>query len=160
MSKRTVMKSECTIATVLCLLLVTTGYGRSDQSQPLPRHDGKRSYEEFRSAVKSFPYTASPERKERILAGYPKLEVGMTKEQVAVLIGEPDYSQLSYGPKGPNMRWKGSSWSYYLYKRGDGVNSFDPVVQVFFGTNDRAKWIVPSNIEGLREKGSPSEDRT
>ena len=79
----------------------------------------------------------------------------MTKEQVARVIGEPDYSALSYGPKGPRMKWKGSSWVYYLSKRGDSANTFDPVVQVFFATDDRAAWIVPSNVEGLREKGSP-----
>ena len=150
------MRTRCAIVAILVLLQATTAFGGGEESQRRPGHDGKRSYEEFRGSVKSFPYAASPERKDRILRGYPKLQIGMTKEEVAALIGEPDYSQLSFGPKGPNMQWKGSSWSYYLYKRGDGANTFDPRVEVFFGTDDRAKWIVPSNIEGLREKGSPS----
>ena len=43
--------------------------------------------------------------------------------------------------------------------RSRGANVLDPVVHVFFDTHDRAVWIVPSNIEGLREKGSPSQSR-
>jgi hypothetical protein len=33
---------------------------------------------------------------------------------------------------------------------------YDPCVEIFFDTNGRATWIVPSNIGGLAEKGSCS----
>ncbi len=149
------MRANCTPALLLCLLIATTACGRTDLPQVVPTRDGKRSYEEFKASVGSFPYNAPRERRERILAGYSKLDVGVTKDEVAAAIGEPDYSQLNYGPKGPNMPLIGSSWVYYLSKRGDRANNLDPVVHVFFGTDGRARWIVPSNIEGLHEKGSP-----
>jgi hypothetical protein len=119
-----------------------------------PKPDGKQTYEEFAAAVMSYPYEASQARKDRIVKNYPKLAVGMSKDRVAELIGDPDYSGLGYGPKGPNEKWRGSDWTYWFRKRDNGINSFDPVVQIFFGTDDRAHWIVPSNIDGLKEKDS------
>src|SRR5215470_15491797 len=60
--------------------------------------DGQKSGKEFRATIKSFPYSASAERKERILKNYPSLRVGMTKKEVSALIGDPDYSQIVFGP--------------------------------------------------------------
>ncbi len=115
--------------------------------------DGKKTYEEFAAAIKSYPYEASQARKDRIVKNYPRLEAGMSKDQIAGLIGDPDYSQLEYA-KEPSDRAVGSSWMYYLRKRDNGVSLIDPCVQMFFGTDGWAYWIVPSNIGGLKEKGS------
>lgn len=144
-------------ATLLMVLLsAAPACAKADEPELVPRLDGKRTYEDFKASIRSFPYTASPERRDRLVAGYSKVDVGMTKEDIARVIGDPDYSELGYGPKGPNMKWQGSSWMYYLSKRGDLVNILDPSVQIFFDREDRAVWIVPSNIEGLAAKGSPS----
>ena len=120
-----------------------------------PKPDGKKTYEEFAAAIKSYPYEASQARKDRIVKNFPKLAVGMSKDQIAGLIGDPDYSRLDYA-KEPSDRAVGSSWTYWLRKRDNGVNALDPCLEIFFGTDDRAHWIVPSNIDGLKEKGSPS----
>ena len=141
---------------LLIVLLVTTSCRATDAEPDAGPKHGRNTYEEFKATIRSFPYTAPRERRDRIVRGYSELEIGMTKEQVARVIGEPDYSVLGYGPKGPDMKWKGSSWVYYLSKREDLANSHDPVVRVFFDTENRAVWIVPSNVEGLREKGSAS----
>jgi uncharacterized repeat protein (TIGR03803 family) len=101
-----------------------------------------------------YPYEASQVRKDRIVKNFPKLEIGMSKERVAELIGDPDFSRLDY-TKGPKEKWLGSTWTYWLRKRDSGVNVYDPCLEISFWTNDRAQWIVPSNIEGLKEKGSP-----
>lgn len=155
-SRAVKVRRGCAIVAIVLLSLANLDCTKNDRSQDVPENDGRRSIKEFEAGVRSYPYTASPERKARIVAGYPKLEVGMTKDRVSALIGEPDYSQLSYGPKGPHMRWQGSSWTYWLSKQDDGVNLNDPVVTVYFGTKGHAHWIV-SNVEGLREKGSPFE---
>ena len=145
---------------LMLVLLVTTGGGAKDaQPEAVPKLDGKKTYEEFRASIQSFPYTAPRERRDRIVQGYSTLDVGMTKDNVARVIGEPDYSRLSYGPKGPRMTWQGSSWVYYLSKRDDGANTRDAIVHVSFNTDDRAVWIKAENIEGLREKGTPSTPR-
>jgi hypothetical protein len=128
--------------------------GQEKRIDLLPgRADGRKTVEEFDAAIKSYPYEAPPPRKSRIVENYPKLAVGMSKDQVAGLIGEPDYSELDYGPKGPHEKWLGSHWMYWLRKRDSGVNMLDPCLEIFFGTDGRAHWIVPSNIAGLTEKG-------
>jgi hypothetical protein len=121
-----------------------------------PQPDGKNTYEEFAAAIKSYPYEASQARKDRIVKSFPRLAAGMSKDQIAALIGDPDYSQLDYGPKGPGEKWLGSSWTYWLHKRDDGVNMNDPCLEIFFGTDGRANWIVPTSIDGLKEKGGVS----
>src|SRR5262249_36842548 len=124
------------------------------QSTENHKRDGMKSYEEFEATIKAFPYQASQSRKDRIIKNYNKLEVGMSKEQVADLIGEPDFSQLDYDLKRKDRKaiWLGSSWNYYLYKRENLVNVYDPYLYVRFGTDDRAKHFGPVNIEGLTEK--------
>lgn len=119
--------------------------------QPVP--DGQKSYEEFRETIKSFPYSASEERKKQIAENYTGLRVGMSKEQVAALIGNPDYSQSLFGPKGFRQHWQGSSWKYRLFMREDGVNLNDPTIEVFFDTAGVLSWAVPSGISGLLEIG-------
>ena len=124
-----------------------------------PKPDGKKTCEEFAATIKSYPYEATQARKDKIVQNYPKLEIGMSKDQVATLIGDPDFSGLNYGPKGPGEKWLGSSWAYCLRLRENGSNAFDPRVEIFFGTDGRANWIVPSNIDGLTEKGGVSRQR-
>ena len=124
-----------------------------------PKPDGKRTCDEFEAAIKSYPYEAPQPRKDRIVKNYPKLAIGMSKDQVACLIGEPDCSVLIYGPKGPGEKWLGSAWTYCLRKREKGSNAYDPCVEIFFGTEDRANWIVPSNVDGLTKKGGVSRQR-
>jgi hypothetical protein len=152
--------SKPSAAILVCLLVATVSCGERDsETQLAPVSDGKRSYNDFKQAVGSFPYTAPQERQNRIRSGYAQVAVGANKDEVARALGEPDFTQNDYS-KEARPGWLGSSWSYYLSKRSDGGNVSDPVVHVFFGTDGRATWIVPSNIEGLHEKGSPSRSRT
>src|SRR6266404_6206892 len=85
-------------------------------------HDGKPTCKDFvRSVARSWPYTASASRRARILAGYAKLEPGMSKDEIAAAIGEPDCSQLT-GPK-TGLQPSGSAWVYYLEKRSEVANT-------------------------------------
>jgi hypothetical protein len=84
------------------------------------------------------------------------LEIGWTKEQVATAIGEPDYGEPDYGPKGSNVGWSGTMWKYYIAKREPATNLNDPTLTIFFDTDDSATWIIPRNLMGVPEKGSPS----
>lgn len=143
------MRRSGPVALLLGLLITTASCGGSEP-QTVATRDGKRSYQEFRATIATFPYTASRERRGRTVEGYSRLRVGMTKEEVSVAIGEPDYSQLT-ASKSPGPGWTGSVWMYYLSMRSDGANTSDAVVHVFFDREDRAVWIVPSNIDGLHE---------
>ncbi len=104
--------------------------------------------------MKPFPYASSPERKERIRSGYPKLELGMTKVQVESIIGEPDFSTVDYEDYTLIPHWTGSHWTYYIRKQADFVSLIDPVADVFFDTHERADWIT-SNITDWPNKGGP-----
>jgi len=118
-----------------------------------PKSDGKKTYQEFAATIKSYPYEAPQARKDKIVKNLSKLELDMSKEQVAALIGEPDYSELYYIGEGPRGLWFGSHWMYYLRKQANGVPILDSRVDILFGTDDRAKRIAPLNIDGLKEKG-------
>ena len=113
----------------------------------MPKPDGKQTSKQFEARIKSYPYVAPNELEERIRRNYAKLEVGTSKDRVAELIGDPDCSELDYGPKGPNERWLGSNWKYYIRKRENSSNAYDPCLEVFLDTDDRLHWIVPSNID-------------
>lgn len=118
-----------------------------------PDPDGKKSYEQFRATIKLFPYSTSSERQLRIVKNYPSLRVGMDKQQVAALIGDPDYSELDWGPKGAHPHWRGSDWAYWLSMRSDESNLSDPRVEIFFGLDGHLTWAVPQGI-GLPEIGN------
>lgn len=124
----------------------------NQSSSPTPKSDGKKTYEEFRATIKSFPYEASLSRKEQIIQNHKYLQKGMTKEQVCKLIGEPDYSELSYGPARLNAKWQGSYWYYFLFKKENSGNNKDNFILIFFGIDDQVKHIDSVNIEGLSER--------
>jgi len=140
-------------AALLSLSLLSFAAMSSASDTPVP--DGMPTYQQFENKVRLYPYQASPERAQKIRAGSGQLQNCMNKQQVSALLGLPDFSQLSYGPKGPREKWLGSTWVYYLAKQNSSTNLNDPNIEIFFDTTDRAQWIVPSHIKGARELGSP-----
>ncbi len=105
--------------------------------------------------IEHYPYVASAERTARITAGIHALRRCMTKDEVRARLGAPDYSEIMDGPKGPNMHWNGSYWTYFLSIKDDMSNMKNPRVEAFFDKHGRAKWIVPTGIEGAVEIGAP-----
>lgn len=117
----------------------------------------RHTYDEFVEMVGTFPYSAPEAKRQQIITNYPRLALGMTKEQVLAGLGEPDVELLL----SPKIRAKtkgggfhGWAWRYYLYKleRGGQNSKYDQEVEIFFDPTGRVTWIVPSNIEGLIEK--------
>ena len=148
--KRTTLLSFIVALGVLCS-------GNSVLPDPKPQSDGMPTYQDFENKIQQYPYSASPERVRQIVGGIFKVTGCMTKAQIEVLLGQPDYSQLDYGPKGPGEKWLGSHWMYYISKRNSGTNLYDPSVEVFFDTSGRAHWIIPSHINGAQEIGTAGE---
>ena len=144
------MNGAISIAFLAVCLLV------SPESFAQPTADGMPTYEVFQKTIGQYPYHAKTERKAKIISGIAALKVCMDKKQIQSLIGAPDYSRVSYGPKGPGEKWLGTSWKYYLTKQSSLVNSNDSAVEVFFDTNNRAHWIVPRHIDGASEIGAVS----
>jgi len=73
------------------------------------------------------------------------------------MLGTPDYSEVMSGPKGPDEKWLGWAWMYYLSKRSKATNLNDPRVEIFFDTSYRATWIVPTGVPGAHEIGGVRE---
>ncbi|BDU22563.1 hypothetical protein [Dyella sp. GSA-30] len=139
---------------LVAVLVAGCGDGPQDLSA-IPR-DPYPNANSFFNDIKDHPYKVSAERVARIIEGVKNVHRCMTKEEVSRLLGAPDYSDISYGPKGPNEKWLGSRWMFYASMQSDAGNMKAPRVEVFFDTTDRAHWIVPTGIEGANEIGTAS----
>ena len=145
------------LLTVLgCLGVLGMGIKKGDGELPTSKHP----YQEFVSRVGQFPYTASEAKKQSIVTNYGRLVPGLAREQELQILGEPDIETLLY-TKYARTRAKGFlgwSWTYFLFKlepSGENLRQ-DKTVHVFFDTQGCLQWVVPRNIEGLEEMGSPS----
>jgi hypothetical protein len=83
----------------------------------------------------------------------------MNKQEVMATIGSPDYAATAE-TLDPPYRQKGSYWAYVLSMR---VPKFiDPLTDqhlyIFFDLSGNAFWMVPSNIQGIAQKGNPSSN--
>jgi hypothetical protein len=142
------------LISALAFVLVCLGTDSATASErPIP--DGTATQEQFEKKISKYPYLASSEKAEKMTAGLKRILRCMNKKQIRSLLGEPDYGNELYGPKGLNAKWIGSGWTYYLTKRADNFNTNDIAVHVFFDQTERASWIVPSHINGAREFGAP-----
>lgn len=146
------MRREIGFALVAVLLV---GCGHHPQETASVPHDAYPSAKAFLNGIKHYPYVASTERAARLMNGAKELYRCMTKDEVASELGSPDFSELDFGPKGPNAHWLGSNWMFYISIQSDMSNSKNPSIQVFFYTTDRAQWIVPVGIQGAGEIGAP-----
>ena len=140
---------------VVIPIFVATSCLVSCYRQPAP--DGKHNREQFVNSVRSFPYEASTERQSKLFGDYQKLSVGMSKEQVAAILGDPDYTNIT-GPKTffGGIQPHGTEWVYGIHCEDQfcGTAGPDKVVEVFFTLDDRAHWIVPHGIDSLKEIGN------
>lgn len=121
-----------------------------------PISDGTPTVQEFEKKIGAYPYRATSERSQQIRGGMIKVTHCMTKSEIRALLGEPDYAQDLW-PKDPNGKWIGTAWTYWIAKRGSGVNEMDPSVEVFFDTHGRAHWIAPRGIGGAKSIGGVKE---
>lgn len=140
------------------LLVVASGCNSSQVTLNPPISDGMRTYEQFITS-KSFPYTIPSERKIKIEQNYNNLKLGMMKKEIQSMLGEPDFSTYMRSKEYPGKRI-GYEWKYYFYKPASNLvnEKHDKGVFIYFGTTDKAEWIVPENIEGLAENGGPSQN--
>ena len=142
--------------------IVVTGCAPMYDISPEEVRDDKPTYRQF-AAAHTFPYTAPAARQRRIRRDYSRLTLGLTKDEVAKILGEPDYSQLNYTKGPPPCRFMGSRWTYVLAESGPNLASLtmDKHINVSFNTDDKTRWIT-SSVDGLKEIRNPNwpEPRT
>ena len=115
----------------------------------------EKTLENFINRVGTFPYQADKNKVRHLMDNYPKLSIGMTRKEVFDLLGEPDVSGR-HRSKAKHPGFLGWYWMYYIYKLEAHTTNLkrDKMIQIFFNTNGRVHCIVPSNIEGLEQKGT------
>lgn len=102
-----------------------------------------------------YPYSASEEREEVILANMNKLKKGMIKNQVVGLLTAPDEVNLTY--RFPNAKSKdnivGFSLVYVLRRNvesGSVVEKNEKLLRIHFDSSGRLVWSYSSDIEGFK----------
>jgi outer membrane protein assembly factor BamE (lipoprotein component of BamABCDE complex) len=105
----------------------------------------------FIEKTKKFPYVIPEERKTRILNNYAQLRIGMTKEEVLALLGEPDIEEKIYPKFGNPTTILGWCWDYFFYKFDSYHENLgkDQEIYIIYGINNKVKEVVASNISGL-----------
>jgi tetratricopeptide (TPR) repeat protein len=112
---------------------------------------------EFRTK-NTFPYIASAQRKDQIASNFKALNIGMKKQEVKALLGDPDCIQPRRGSDPREM--VGSVWYFYLDKKeADMLSKIDESrVILTFGKDDKLAVAAPNSIPGLALKGKLERD--
>ena len=103
-----------------------------------------------------YKYVATAERESNIIAGFKKLKVGQSREDVRKLLGPPDVADTSF-TKGFRDEFRGWYYQYKIRMRSLASTN-DVCVEVFFDTKGKLHWAVPENIPDLREIGQVRTD--
>jgi hypothetical protein len=114
-------------------------FAASSYSPPTP--DG------FLESIRSYPFAASPQRRDKLRSGVPRLTRCMPAEEVRKLIGDPDYGYPT-GKGGPGAM----NWTYVLEKKA--LKEVDPSARVVV-------WLDPAGkIQGVTVYGAPDIEAT
>jgi hypothetical protein len=126
----------------------------------LPRY--KQWYEETRLPYGE-TYTATTERKQRVLDDYPKLKLQMLRKEVEKLLGKPDFAEgtpiphLANAPEPADKRCN-LGIVYIVKKNSSNMTDMqDVAVYLSFSRDGKLYWATPQNLPTLKPLGSPTE---
>ena len=96
------------------------------------------------------PYDAPEKKKQQLITNYNKLHAGMTREEVAVLLGDPDWEDTVHSKlnKPGFMGWCWLYWVYKLEKIGQNLKH-DKQIEIFFDIEGRLEKAHSLNINEL-----------
>jgi hypothetical protein len=100
-----------------------------------------------------FGYVATAEREAQIIAGFRKLSVGESREDVREAMGPPDVVEPMRS-KEYNMPFIGWHYLYEIKMRRGPPNTNNVYASVFFSPDGTLHWAVPNQVAGLDEVGS------
>jgi hypothetical protein len=100
-----------------------------------------------------YAYIATAGREAEIIAGFQKLKVGQSREEVRDAMGSPDSAKPMHR-KAYNMPFIGWSYTYTVKMRPGGPHMNDVYIEVFFSQDGTLHWAVPNHIAGLEQVGS------
>jgi hypothetical protein len=101
----------------------------------------------FLESIKSYPFAASPQRRDQLKTGVPRLTRCMPAEEVRRLIGDPDFGYPT-GKGGPGAM----NWTYVLEKKA--LKEVEPSSRIVV-------WLDPAGkIQGVTVYGAPDIEAT
>ncbi len=114
-------------------------------------------FSKFIKNIKTFPYEAAPEKRDKLVRDFPRISVGINKTAAKELIGEPDAEFYSY-ETAKGKKYAGSSWGYYLRRQQAELanEQYDKTVFLYFDPDDKLYWAHPDNIAPLKDIGGPN----
>ncbi|MHB8623626.1 MAG: hypothetical protein ACYC9J_13100 [Sulfuricaulis sp.] len=81
---------------VASLLMLLVGASNADPQWMLePHQSDKYSFNRFIESIDKFPYTANESKLSRVKEGFKRLSLGMKKDDVKKIMGEPDAELLT-----------------------------------------------------------------
>jgi hypothetical protein len=158
--------------TLRCLLILITVVcaGVAQEISPAVIHGDCTNelpqYQQWYQATKlayGEPYSVPTKRKEQVFGNYPKLNVGMSLEEVERLLGKPDFSaplppaRLASTPAPIGQRCS-DQVAYILNKTSENMSDMEDVaIYLFFSRDGKLYWAAPQNLPTLKGLGSPTE---
>jgi hypothetical protein len=115
------------------------------------------SFTRFIESIEKFPYTADQSKSSRVREGFKRLSLGMKKDEVRKVMGEPDAESLNYKPMRKSKELIYTTWDFYLKRREAklATDGFDEAIYLYFKPNGELYWADPSNIAELKPLGGP-----
>ncbi|MCC6695083.1 MAG: hypothetical protein IT365_05585 [Candidatus Hydrogenedentes bacterium] len=132
---------------LIALVVLAVGcYVGHSVSMPGPEFN----FQTFIDGIASFPYDAPASKQEKVVEAFPQLKVGMDKDSVNTLLGDPDAEFLTYADDN-EQDFQGSSWGYYLHRHEAELvdEKHDITVFVYFDANgklERANLDEPHSV--------------
>jgi hypothetical protein len=132
-------QSALIVITIFVTSFISSCDDRYGRRQPLVSKD-PTTLEQLDGDDVQFPYKADDLRRSAILENNPRLELGMTGDEVLKVMGNPDFAMVLAHAFDKAY---GYSWQYCLARRYPRApDDSDRFVEVFFDTSGRVSDIL------------------
>lgn len=124
----------------------------------MSRESERYRFSKFIESIETLPYTADQSKVSRVQEGFKRLSLGMRKEDVQKLMGNPDGEWFDYSLNGTDTEeFTGSAWAYSLKRFDyDLASEEDQAINLYFKPNEELYWAYPVNVAGLAPLGGPN----
>jgi hypothetical protein len=144
---------------VVMLLGMALAVACDDTARPVlvSQESDRFSFTGFLDGIGKYPYEADQEKQARVIAGFGRLVPGLSMDDVAKSMGNPDAEFLNSISSKTGNKLAYTTWAYYLrrHDRDRFKEGFDQAVFVHFKPNGEVYWADPASTPGLIRVGSP-----
>jgi hypothetical protein len=149
------MIDRLSIICIATIVFLVTLPGCTDKKPPLmiQKESSEYSFTSFTNSIDQYPYEAPKAKQDIVKNGYSKVSLGMNKQDIKQLMGEPDAEFFSYNVRKGSEIFTNSTWGYYLHRHEKtlATSNYDRAIFLDFDTIGKlywAGWSVPGG-DGL-----------